>query len=141
MKDLSHRFKSAMNLMQDKQQIWNVFVVVAIVVVYGCTSSIRKFPGQGLNPSCSCGNARCLNPLHWARGLNLHFLSCCSLILNPLHCRVTPNLACFKIEDPPGWNIENIGKFLETLDQVGPYRSLDFIAILFGISLKILMIL
>ena len=39
--------------------------------IFGCTHSIWKFPGQGLNLSCSsnrcCGNAGSFNPLHWAR--------------------------------------------------------------------------
>ena len=39
---------------------------------YGCTHSIWKFLGQGLNPSpncnlhCCCGNTGSCNPLHWA---------------------------------------------------------------------------
>ena len=33
----------------------------------GCTHSIWKFPGQGLNLSCSCYNMASFNPLCWAR--------------------------------------------------------------------------
>ena len=44
-----------------------------LLFFYGCIHSVQKFPSQGLNQShscnqsCSCSNARCFNPLHWAR--------------------------------------------------------------------------
>ena len=52
---------------------------------YGCTHDIWKFLCQGMNLSCSCGNAGSFNPLHWGWGSNLHLhsdLSHCSWILN-----------------------------------------------------------
>ena len=33
---------------------------------FGCPSSIWKFPGRGLDLSCSWGNAESFNLLHWA---------------------------------------------------------------------------
>ena len=87
------------------------------IYFYGCTCSLWKFLGQGLNlsPSCklspSCGNAGCLNPLRGGRNTHLHSNpSSCSQILNPLsHSRNSRNsfvrdgwlLACFL-----GYNIE-----------------------------------
>ena len=44
-----------------------LFFLFLFISFYGCIWSIWKFPGQGLNPSCSYGNARCLNALHQAR--------------------------------------------------------------------------
>ena len=56
----------------------------------GCTCSMWTFPGQGLNPSCSCtlchgcGNARSLT--HSARlGIKLTLPQRLRRILNPLH--------------------------------------------------------
>ena len=48
--------------------------------VFGRTRGIWKFPSQGLNPSCSCGEARSFNPLHYLHGNP----SRSSQVLNPL---------------------------------------------------------
>ena len=37
---------------------------------FGCPQRM-EFPGQGSDPSHSCGNAGFFNPLHWAGGLSL----------------------------------------------------------------------
>ena len=41
--------------------------IVFFFSFYGHTCNICKFPGQGLNLSCSCSNAGSFNPLQWAR--------------------------------------------------------------------------
>ena len=39
---------------------------VYLFFFYGCTHGTWQFPGQGLNPRYSCGNAESFNPLLWA---------------------------------------------------------------------------
>ena len=47
------------------------------------------FPGQGLNPSQSCGNAGCFNPLRWAgdrtptRAAAVGFFTHCATVGTP----------------------------------------------------------
>ena len=66
---------------------------------YGCTQSIWRFPGQGLNlshscyPYCICGNNGSFNPLCWARDRTrtaamtwatvIAFLTHCAMVGNP----------------------------------------------------------
>ena len=43
-----------------------LFYFIIIFKLYGHTCGIWRFLGQGLNLSCSSGNAGSFNPLHWA---------------------------------------------------------------------------
>ena len=46
--------------------IKRTYVFFFFFFFFGCTWIMWEFLSQGLNPNCSCGNARFFNPLHGA---------------------------------------------------------------------------